>query len=420
MSKVCVVGLGYVGLPLACLCAKKGHGVAGLDIDSEKIEQINNGTSPINDSALVTAVKEVQGKLKATTDASVVKEAEIIIVCVPTPVDENKHPNLEPLKKAVKTISENLQNGQVIVVESTIFPGTTEDILKPILEESGLKAGTDFFVAHCPERIDPGNKKWTLENIPRVLGAGSEQGAEKAKQFYESILTSPVNVLSTLKSAEAVKVVENTFRDINIAYVNELAKSFDKAGIDVVEVIEGAAIKPFAFMAHYPGCGVGGHCIPVDPYYLIDKAEQDGFKHTFLKMAREINNSMPQYTIDLLENLAGDLSGAKVGVLGLAYKPDVDDVRESPSLDIIKILKQKNAEVTVFDPNIPEKSDAGSLDEVLEKVDYVVVATAHKEFKAISAEQLKNAGIKAIVDGRNCLDKKSIESAGVKYKGIGQ
>jgi len=406
MSRVCVVGLGYVGLPLAKLCAEKGHDVHGLDIDLAKVEKITSD------------VAELQGKV--SNDPSAIKNSEIVIVCVPTPVNKDKTPNLEPLKGAVKTVSENLQSNQLVVIESTIFPGTTEELVKPILEAGGLKAGSDFYLAHCPERIDPGNKEWTLENIPRVLGAFSEAGVQKAKEFYESILEAPVAVLSSLKSAEAVKVVENTFRDINIAYVNELAKSFDKLGIDVVEVIKGASTKPFGFMPHYPGCGVGGHCIPVDPYYLIDRAQQDGFKHSFLKLAREINNSMPQYTVSLLEQIAGDISNVRVGVLGLSYKCDVDDIRESPALEIIDLLKQKGAEVYSFDPYVPSKSIVSNIDDLLLNSDYLILATDHLEFLSISADQLKNAGIKAVIDGRNCLDKGAIESVGIKYKGIGR
>ncbi|MFH1450623.1 MAG: nucleotide sugar dehydrogenase [archaeon] len=406
MSKVCVLGLGYVGLPLASLCSRKGHEVFGVDTDSEKIEKINS----IN--------VELSGKVSTSPDK--IRGSEIIIICVPTPVNEDKTPDLKPLKSATKTISENLQEGQLVIVESTIFPGTTEEILKPILEESGLKAGTDFFLAHCPERIDPGNEKYNVENLPRVLGAFSKAGEEKARQFYESILDANVTVLSSLKAAEAVKVVENTFRDINIAYVNELAKSFDKAGIDLMEVIKGASTKPFGFMPHYPGCGVGGHCIPVDPYYLIDKARQNGFTHSFLSMARDINRSMPDYTVSLLEEMIGSLESAKVGVLGISYKGNVDDVRGSPGLKIKKILESKGAKVGIYDPFVLAQSTAASVDQLLNESDYVILATPHDEFLTLGADQLKSKSIKAIIDGRNCLDKNSIQNSGVTYKGIGR
>lgn len=424
MSSVCVVGLGYVGLPLACLCAAKGHQVSGFDIVKEKTDLISSGVSPIMDKALeknLKTISESSNKINATTDPAVIKNSEAVIICVPTPVHADKTPDLAPLKSAVETVSKNMRKGQLVVVESTIYPGTVEEILRPILEQhSGLKAGVDFSLAHCPERVDPGNKKWTLEKIPRVLGGLTENCANEAKKFYESIISAPTKILSSLKAAEAVKVVENTFRDVNIAFVNELAQSFDKAGIDIVEVIKGASTKPFSFLAHYPGCGVGGHCIPVDPYYLISKAEENGFKHTFLSLARQINNSMPSYTIGLLEGIAGgSLQGAKVGVLGIAYKPNVDDVRESPAAEIINELKQKGAQVNAFDPNVPAKSTVKSIKSLLKSSDYIVLATAHKQFLKITAEQLKEAGVKAVVDGRNCLNKKAIEAAGIKYKGIG-
>jgi len=400
MSKVCIIGLGYVGFPLAQLCAKKEHEVFGFDIDSDKVAAVED--------------------FNASTDPDSIKDSEIVLICVPTPVNEDKTPNIEPLKAAARDVSKNLQKDQLIIIESTIFPGTTEEVVKPILEEGGLKAGTDFFLAHCPERIDPGNKEWTIENIPRVLGAFSKQGSEKAKQFYESILEAPVTILSSLKAAEAVKVVENTFRDINIAYVNELAKSFDKAGIDLLEVIKGASTKPFGFMPHYPGCGVGGHCIPVDPYYLIDKAEQNGFKHTFLKMARDINESMPSYAVELLKEITGELNSSKIGILGISYKGNVNDTRGSPGLKMKKLLEAAGAEVQIYDPHVPEKSTSPSVDNILDKSDYLILATAHDEFLGLSADQLKEFEVKAVVDGRNCLDKEKIEKAGIKYKGMGR
>ena len=400
MTNVCIIGLGYVGLPLAQLCKQKGHVVSGFDIDAGKVSKLNS-------------------EFNASTDPAIVKDSEVVLVCVPTPVNEDKTPNLDALVTAVGDVSENLQKGQLVIIESTIFPGTTEEIVKPLLEESGLKAGSDFFLAHCPERIDPGNQEWTVENIPRVLGAFTAEGAVKAREFYKSILEAPISVLSSLKSAEAVKVVENTFRDINIAYVNELAKGFDNAVIDLVEVIKGASTKPFGFMPHYPGCGVGGHCIPVDPYYLIDKAKQEGFKHTFLKLAREINESMPSYTVGLLKGIA-DLKDAKVGILGISYKGNVDDIRGSPGLKMLEILEDAGARTEIFDPFVPGRSTVKSIDELLEKSDYVIVATAHDEFLGISAGQLKHAGIKAVIDGRNCLDKGAILDSGVLYKGIGR
>ncbi|MDP3640358.1 MAG: nucleotide sugar dehydrogenase, partial [Nanoarchaeota archaeon] len=292
IKHVCVIGLGYVGLPLACLCARKGYIVIGLDTNQEKIEQIGRGVCPIKDEFLQRELHKV--KLQATTDPSqALPSADIIVICVPTPVDHQCRPDLAFVELAGKNISRYLRKGQLIILESTVNPGTTEDTLKPIVEDSGLIAGVDFQLAHCPERIDPGNKEWTLPNIPRVIGSLTAKGALLTKKFYASIIDAEITVLKSPKEAEATKIMENSFRDINIAFVNEMAKSFDKAGIDITEVIKGASTKPFAFLPHFPGCGVGGHCIPVDPYYLIESAKQFHFEHKFLELARKINKSMP-------------------------------------------------------------------------------------------------------------------------------
>ncbi|MEM4346985.1 MAG: nucleotide sugar dehydrogenase [Candidatus Altiarchaeota archaeon] len=421
MSKsIAIIGLGYVGLPLACLCAKKGYDVIGIDKNPEIVKKVNEGISHIKDKKLEREVKKSKGKIFATRDFSKIKNVDIIIVCVPTPVNKKHKPDLEPLKSAAREISKFLKKGHLVIIESTIYPGTTGEIVKKILENSGLKSEKDFFLAHCPERIDPGNKKWNIENIPRVLGALSKRGRKKAAKFYREIINAEVKELSTVKAAEAVKIVENTFRDINIAFINELAKSFDKFEIDIKEVIEGAKTKPFGFMAFYPGCGVGGHCIPVDPYYLIEKAKNIGFNHKFLKLAREINNSMPQYTVSLLEQKVGNLKGKKIGVLGLAYKANVDDIRESPALKILEILKKKGADVFSFDPLVPEKSSVPSLDELLKKVNYLILATDHREFKRMNLRKLRENNIKVIIDGKNCLNKKKIQNLGIDYKGIGR
>ena len=421
MSKVAIIGLGYVGLPLACLCAEKGHSVTGADIDEKRISLIQKGVSPINDEELKRKLSALKGKITATTDVQeAVKKSEMVIVCVPTPVDKKHLPDLKPLKDACSTISEGLQEGTLVVIESTIFPGTIEEIVEPILK----KANVRFLLAHCPERIDPGNKKFTIRDLPRVVAGIDKESTKRAAEFYRSIIGKEVLELSSVKAAEATKIMENTFRDVNIAFVNEMAKSFDKAGIDILEVIKGASTKPFAFMPHYPGAGVGGHCIPVDPYYLIEKAKQIGFNHKFLSLAREINNSMPEYAVELLEEAlkrAGKGIGkTKVGVLGLAYKANVDDARESPAFEILQILREKNAVVFVFDPYLKEKSNVRDLDELLSKVDYIILVTDHLEFREIHPERLKQKGIQIVIDGRNCLDKDGIKAAGIVYHGIGR
>jgi len=424
MKTVAIIGLGYVGLPLACLCARKGYAVIGLEKNQSIIEKTNNGISHIKDEKLEAEVKELKGKIHATSDEKKINEADVVIVCVPTPVDKTHLPDLSFVESASESISGNMKKGQVIIIESTIHPGTIEEIVKPILEKSELIDGDDYYLAHCPERIDPGNRKWTVESLPRVIGSTTKEGLKKSAEFYKGIIDAEITELSSVKAAEAVKITENSFRDINIAFVNELAKSFDVAGIDIKEVIRGASTKPFAFMPHYPGAGVGGHCIPVDPYYLIEKAKKSGFEHMFLKLAREINNSMPHYTVDLLENEMGKMNekikGTKVGVLGVAYKKDVDDMRESPALEIIEILSDKGAEPEVFDPYLPSRSTVKSIGEMLEKCKFIILATDHSDFLKISADEFKKTGVKIIIDGRNCLDMDKIKHSGIVYRGIGR
>src|SRR3990167_35177 len=330
IKKVCIIGLGYVGLPLACLAARKGYSVTGLEINTKNVELLRAGTCHIKDEFLQKEVQELQGILQVTDDPSTaLPSADIIIICVPTPVDHKFLPNLEYVESAGRSIAQHLRPGQIIVLESTVNPGTTEETLQPILEQSSLQAGKDFHLVHCPERIDPGNKKWGLHNIPRVLGSSTPEGAAAAKQFYASIVNADILILNGLKESEATKIMENSFRDINIAFMNEMAKSFDKLGIDILEVIKGASTKPFAFLPHYPGCGVGGHCIAVDPYYLIERAREDGFNHKFLLLAREINNSMPKYTVSKLlhglKEINKNIKDVKITLLGLAYKANIDD-----------------------------------------------------------------------------------------------
>src|SRR3989344_3387215 len=378
---VAIVGLGYVGLPLACLCAEKGMGVYGIDISEKKVSMIAKGISPIDDADLKDKAKKLKGKIKATRDFKNIKDSSVVIVCVPTPVDSSHNPDLGPLRNACESISKNLQEDTLVIIESTVFPGTIEEIVFPILSKSNVK----FYLAHCPERIDPGNRNYTIKNIPRVVAGIDEESKKRAAEFYKRIIDAPVTALSSVKAAEATKIMENTFRDINIAFVNEMAMSFDKANIDITEVIKAASTKPFAFMPHYPGAGVGGHCISADPYYLISRAKQLGFDHEFLKLARKINEGMPDYTVKLLETqlqkLGKEIKNAKVGVLGLAYKANVDDIRESPALKVIDILKKKNAEVFVFDPHIKSKLNAASMDDLLKNSDYIILVTDHKKFR---------------------------------------
>jgi nucleotide sugar dehydrogenase len=420
---VVVVGLGYVGLPLVLLSDTKGYSAVGIDHDKKKIDLINQKRSPFADKKIEEEIKK--STLLVTTDFSAVEEADIIIICVPTPVYKNRQPNYEPVEGACRNIAPFLKKGQLIVLESTVNPGVCEEIVLPIVEKiSGLKVGKDIYLAHCPERINPGDRKWDVSNIPRVVGGFDKESLSKALSFYRSIISAEIKPMGSLKEAEAVKVVENSFRNVNIAFVNELARSFSKLGIDIINVIKGAATKPYAFMAHFPGCGVGGHCIPVDPYYLINYARKFGFEHKLLKLSCKINEQMPHYTVRLVEKglkeKGKQLEGARVSVLGLAYKAEIDDCRESPAFEIIKILKEKGAKVVVFDPHTPDKSDVGKIEEALSGSEAVVIATDHALFRGLKGSELAGFGIKVVVDGRNCLNKSEIQSAGLIYFGIGR
>jgi nucleotide sugar dehydrogenase len=333
-------------------------------------------------------------------------------------------PDLSPVKSAVNSIIKNFKKGQLVIIESTINPGVCEEEIEPMFRAAGYVVGKDYYMAHCPERINPGDLKWNVTNIARVVGSFDKKGLEMAAKFYENIVDAQIMRMSSIREAEAVKIVENSFRDINIAFVNELAKSFDKLGIDVVETIKGAATKPFSFMAHWPSCGVGGHCIPVDPYYLIERAKLSGFDHEFMKIARKINLSMPDYTIELLQDALNEakmpLKGTTVGVLGLSYKANVSDLRESPVKEIVKLLQESKANVLVFDPYVLEKSTVKNINELFKKSDAILLATDHNEFKKINAAELKKNKVKVVIDGKNCLDKKAIKKTGIIYKGIGR
>lgn len=423
LKTICVIGLGYVGLPLALLSARKGWNVIGIDINAERIGLLQAGKIPFQDELVLSWLSQA-ANITFTCDFQAVATADVIVICVPTPVHEDNRPDLGPVIQASQGIAPYLHPGQVVILESTVNPGISETVVQPLLEERGLRVGHDIYLAHCPERINPGDPRFNVENIARVLGASDEVGLDKAAEFYESILTAPVRRMGSLKEAEAVKVVENSFRDINIAFVNELAKSFSKLGIDVVNVIDGAATKPFAFMPHYPGCGVGGHCIPVDPYYLIEYAKSNGFHHDFLSLARRINSDMPAFAVEQLKSALNDnqmsLNGSRIAVLGVAYKADIGDYRESPAFEIIDHLKAQQAEVVVFDPYVPKFSSVPTLEDALTRADAVLITTAHKQFKNLTPEIFQRYNIKVIVDGRNCLDKQQYLESRLCYRGIGR
>ena len=405
-----VIGLGYVGLPLAIEFAHAGFRAIGIDIDQRKVDAVNAGTSYIVDTASEEIASLVTtGRLAATNDFSVLAECDTINICVPTPLRKTKDPDMTFILAAVAEIKKYLHRGQLVILESTTYPGTTDELVLPALEEAGLRVGHDFFLAFSPERIDPGNKQYQTRNIPKVVGGVTAQCTQVAKALYEQSIDSVVPVSST-RVAEMVKLLENTFRSVNIGLVNELALMSAKLKINVWEVIDAAATKPFGFMPFYPGPGLGGHCIPIDPFYLGWKAKMNGFEPRFIELAGQINESMPKFVVDkvtdALNNDGKAVRNARIHVLGVAYKRDVNDVRESPSLHVIKMLLDKGAKVTYSDPFAPTiREDGMELDETpvrqaLEAgTDCVVLLTDHSAFNYPEIVHLAPV----IIDTRNAL-----------------
>ena len=423
-TKVAVIGLGYVGLPiLAAISKSPKYDAIGYDTLEAKVKNINAGECPINDEVCEADMKEFG--ITATSKIEDIKDANIYVICVPTPVMSDYTPDYSYVLSAASSIAPFLEPGNTVILESTVNPGTCEEILQPKLEElTDLKVGKDITLAHCPERINPGDPRWTVYNIPRNVGAIPSEKASKVADFYRDILEAEVNPVNSIKVAEATKIVENTFRDVNIAFVNELAKSFDAMGIDVVETIKGAANKPFGYMPFWPGRGVGGHCIAVDPYYLIQRAAKSGFNHQFLKIARDINNSMPSYTVQRLQEALNEvklpINGTKVALLGMSYKPNVGDLRESPCLEVATILQDKGAELTIFEPYDAKVSNVTTFDEAIKDAQAVIILTAHDEFKPRLEKILKSPTIKVVIDGMNKYDKTDFEGTDIVYKGIGK
>ena len=410
-ARVGVVGLGYVGLPLAVEFAHAGFEVVGLDIDERKTSSINAGVSYIQDIPTEVLKPLVDsGKLKATTDFSAIRDLDTLNICVPTPLSKAKDPDMTYVNSAVESISQNFGPGKLVILESTTYPGTTEELVLPKLEKDGLVAGKDFFLCFSPERVDPGNAKFQTKNIPKVVGGHTDACTEVGKAFYSQALDTVIPVSGT-KVAEMVKLLENTFRMINIGLVNELAIMCDRMGINVWEVIDAAATKPFGFMPFYPGPGLGGHCIPIDPFYLSWKSKQSGIEARFIELAGYINGQMPHHVVDKIQNALNDhskpLRGSHVHILGMAYKRDIDDVRESPGLDIMHLLISRGARVTYSDPHIPklrlEGHEHHSQDMLTscQTADCVVVVTDHS---GVDYQQVVDTS-KLIVDTRNALKK---------------
>lgn len=416
-----VVGLGYVGLPLLVEMARSGFEAVGIDIDSAKVEAINAGRNYIEDVDSGELARLVQARLlRATTDWNVVSELDAISICVPTPLRKTKDPDISYIVSTVEQIAPRLRKGQVIILESTTYPGTTDELLLPEFTKGGLKAGEDFFLAFSPERVDPGNKKFTTKNTPKIIGGITPECGRRAAELYSRIFDTVVPVSSS-KCAEMVKLLENTFRSVNIGLVNEVALMCDRLDLNVWEVIEAAATKPFGFMPFFPGPGLGGHCIPIDPHYLAWKLRTLNYTARFIELASEVNSQMPHFVVEkVVRGLNDDrkaVNGSRILILGVAYKPNVKDVRESPALDIMALLKEMGASVDYHDSHVPhieegcvvEKSVALDEDR-LKSADCVVIVTNHADLDY----DLVTEHASLIVDTRNALKGRSGKSRIIK------
>ena len=413
-ARVGVVGLGYVGLPLAAEFASAGFVTTGIDLDRRKVDAVNQGTSYIPDVSTAEVARLVAaGCLTATSDFQVCSALDTVNICVPTPLRKTKDPDMSFIVSAVEHIAAHLHRGMLVVLESTTYPGTTDEVVKPMLEAGGLRAGVDFFLAFSPERVDPGNPTFNTHNVPKVVGGVGPDSTALASALYTAAIQTIVPV-SSPHAAEMVKLLENTFRMVNIGLVNEIALMCDRLGIDVWEVVNAAATKPFGFMAFYPGPGLGGHCIPIDPFYLSWKAKQTGFDPRFIELAGQVNGAMPHFVVDKIADALNrhrkPINGSRVLILGLAYKRDIDDIRESPSLDVMTLLHQRGARVAYADPFVPTLSARawrGGFDlhtealtpEAIGTADCVVILTEHK----VIDYELVRRSAPLIVDTRNAI-----------------
>lgn len=406
-----VIGMGYVGLPLAVEKAKAGFKVTGFDVQQAKVDMINQGHNYIGDvvdSDLAELVK--RGQFSATTDFSSLQEVDFVAICVPTPLDVHQSPDLSYVEASAKSVARYLHQGMIVVLESTTYPGTTEELVKPILEETGLKCGKDFYLGFSPERVDPGNAVYKTKNTPKVVGAIGEDAIEVIAAMYETVLQNEVFRCSSPAVAEMTKILENTYRNVNIALANSMAILCHRMGINYWEVIDAAKTKPFGFKAFYPGPGLGGHCIPLDPYYLSWKAREYGYHTSMIETSMTINDNMPEYCVyrvgeQLNRNFKKAVNGSKILVLGVAYKQDIDDYRESPAIKVIECLRKQGADVTFYDPYIQKFRDKGEVfegekeltAELLEQADAVIITTAHTSIDYDFVQQ----HAKAIFDTKN-------------------
>jgi len=424
-AKIAVIGLGYVGLPLAVEKAKAGFTVIGIDRKQDRVAMVNRGENYIPD-VLARELAEVvkDGKLQATQDFSVIANVDVVTICVPTPLDKNKQPDTSYIEYVVEQSVPYLHPGQLMVLESTTYPGTTEEVIQPQIEGQGFTIGQDFFLAFSPERIDPGNRKFQMKNTPKVVGGVTVSCTEVAKALYERVVDGKVFPASSPRVAEMAKLLENIFRIVNISLVNELALLCEKMKIDVWEVIEAAKTKPFGFMAFYPGPGLGGHCIPLDPFYLSWKAKEYGFTTRFIELAGQINDAMPHHVVErameLLNEQGKPLKGSRVLLLGVAYKRDIDDLRESPALKVVRLLAEQGAVLSYHDPYIPKVDHQGLrlcsaplTEETLAAQDLAIIMTGHTgvDYPLV----VKHAPL--ILDTRNAT--KGIESSKIARLGVG-
>lgn len=407
-----IVGLGYVGLPLATEFAKSGYKTIGFDVQDKKVNAVNAGNNYIGDIVDATFKKVVEeGSLSATSDFSFIKDVDAVAICVPTPLDKYQQPDISYVKGSTESVAKYLHPGMAVILESTTYPGTTEELLKPILEANGLKCGEDFFLAFSPERVDPGNKQYKTKNTPKVIGGVGKDSTEVAASLYRNVLEGGVYEVSSPAVAEMEKLLENTYRNINIGLANEMAIICNRMGINVWEVIDAAKTKPYGFQAFYPGPGLGGHCIPLDPFYLTWKAREYDYHTRLIETSGEINTGMPEYVVDramkVLNKNKTAMNGAKVLVLGVAYKSDIDDYRESPALNVIDLLVKEGADTSYYDPYIQEYKHKGSVhaglkeltDEVLQEQDIVIICTAHACFDYDRIQKLS----KEVFDTRNAM-----------------
>ncbi len=415
---VAVVGAGYVGLPLAVRLAEAGRTVVCLDPDATKMERLNAGDSYIEDVSSEELARLVSaGQLSGTTDETELRDADAILICVPTPLAEHREPDLSAVRSATAAVARNLRKNHVVILESTTYPGTTREVLQPMLEENGLRAGTDFFLAMSPERIDPGRTDFTVRTTPKLLGGITPACAERAAAVYTGAVDTIVRV-SSPEVAELAKLLENIFRTVNIALVNELAMLCDRMGLDIWEVVDAAATKPFGFMRFEPGPGLGGHCLPIDPFYLAWKAREYEFSTEFIELAGKVNENMPLYCVDRIARVLNDASksvrGANLLVLGVAYKNDVGDMRGSPALPIIELLRERGAAPSYHDPHVPSMPELG-LDSIaldiaaVRAADCVVIMTGHSDVDyAMVVAEAQN-----VLDLRNATGRRGLEGDNV-------